>query len=505
MPTRLLVTATAASQDLDEIYHQIVDFVSKSASAPDENEVIQTNSLSGSSVSRAIQKPKEALKEVTTSLHSIRDNDLIIKGIGSTPAPSFDVFGWNLDVATNAGAAVVIVVNGAGMSPELLHDEVQTALHRASRHHAEVCGIIVSGTSKSGLPDADVPLFSLPLESQAAKVLAETTVSSVTPLSFQSDLIARAKATKRTIVLPESDEPRVLAAAAKLLADDVVNLVLIGDEDEVSKRASDLDVDVSAARIVSINDAELSEKYAAEFAQIRSHKGVSLDEARAKMQDVTYFATMMVQMGDADGMVSGAVHTTAETIVPAFQIIKTAPGVSIVSSSFLMLMADHVLVMGDCAVNTNPTADQLADIAVSTAATATAFGLTPKIAMLSYSTGTSGTGTDVDLVREATKKLTDSRPDLSVVGPIQYDAAVTPEVAALKAPDSDVAGHANVLVFPSLSAGNIGYKAVQRSADAVAVGPILQGLRRPVNDLSRGATIEDIVNTVAITAVQAQD
>ena len=231
---------------------------------------------------------------------------------------------------------------------------------------------------------------------------------------------------------------------------------------------------------------------------------MTIEQARDKVRDVSYFGTMMVHMGDADGMVSGAIHTTAHTIVPSFQIIKTAPGVSIVSSVFLMLLKDRVWAFGDCAVNPNPTPEQLADIAISSAATARQFGLDPKVAMLSYSTGTSGSGVDVDAVVEATRLAREKAPELALEGPIQFDASVDEAVASVKLPDSPVAGRANVFIFPSLNAGNIGYKAVQRSSGAVAIGPVLQGLNKPVNDLSRGALVEDIVNTVALTAVQAQ-
>ena len=268
--------------------------------------------------------------------------------------------------------------------------------------------------------------------------------------------------------------------------------------------AAELGLDIAAARVASTSDPELLEKYSAEFARLRAKKGVTLEQAREKVTDVSYFGTMMVHMGDADGMVSGAAHTTAHTIVPSFQIIKTAPGVSVVSSIFLMAMKDRVWAFGDCAVNPNPTPEQLADIAVTSARTAAQFGVTPRVAMLSYSTGTSGSGPDVDAVVEATRLAREKAPELAIEGPIQFDAAVDAAVASKKLPGSDVAGKATVFVFPSLEAGNIGYKAVQRSSGAVAVGPVLQGLNKPVNDLSRGALVEDIVNTVALTAVQAQ-
>ena len=304
--------------------------------------------------------------------------------------------------------------------------------------------------------------------------------------------------------MPEPEDDRVLRAAAIVLERGIADLVLLGDTQAINARAAELGLDVSAATVVSVDDPAYAERYAEEFARLRAKKGVTIEQARDKVRDVSYFGTMMVHMGDADGMVSGAIHTTAHTIVPSFQIIKTAPSVSIVSSVFLMLLKDRVWAFGDCAVNPNPTPEQLADIAISSAATARQFGLDPKVAMLSYSTGTSGSGVDVDAVVEATRLAHEKAPELALEGPIQFDASVDEAVASVKLPDSPVAGHANVFIFPSLNAGNIGYKAVQRSSGAVAIGPVLQGLNKPVNDLSRGALVEDIVNTVALTAVQAQ-
>jgi phosphate acetyltransferase len=326
----------------------------------------------------------------------------------------------------------------------------------------------------------------------------------ITPLMFEYDLLDRARSSRRHIVLPEGGDDRILRAASTLLTRDVVDLTILGSETAIRGRAAELGLEIDAARIVSPSDPDLVERFAQVYAEQRAHKGVTVEHAREVVQDVSFFGTMMVQQGLADGMVSGAAHTTAHTITPSFQVIKTTPGVSIVSSVFFMCLADRVLVYGDCAVNPDPTAEQLADIAISSAETALQFHIEPRIAMLSYSTGASGTGSDVDKVREATRLVQERRPDLVVDGPMQYDAAVEPSVAASKAPDSPVAGQATVLVFPDLNTGNNTYKAVQRSAGAVAVGPVLQGLRKPVNDLSRGALVQDIVNTVAITAIQAQ-
>jgi phosphate acetyltransferase len=326
----------------------------------------------------------------------------------------------------------------------------------------------------------------------------------VTPMMFEFELLARARGVKKTIVLPEGDDPRILAASEAILARGVADLVLLGEENAIRAKASQLGHDISEARVVSPHDPEHVERFAEEYARLRAKKGVTLEQAREKVQDVSYFGTMMVQMGEADGMVSGAAHSTAHTIRPSFEIIKTKPGAKIVSSVFLMALEDRVLVYGDCAVNPDPTAEQLADIAVQSATTAAQFGVDPRIAMLSYSTGTSGSGADVDKVREATELVRSADPSLDVEGPIQYDAAVDASVAKTKLPDSSVAGRATVFVFPDLNTGNNTYKAVQRSAGAIAIGPVLQGLNKPVNDLSRGALVDDIINTVVITAIQAQ-
>jgi phosphate acetyltransferase len=321
---------------------------------------------------------------------------------------------------------------------------------------------------------------------------------------FQYELVEQARSDPRRVVLPEGAEPRVLRAAATVLRRGMAHLTLLGDESEIRTAATDLGVDIAGADIIDPTRSELRDSFAEEYQQLRQHKGVTLDAAADIVADVSYFGTLMVHRGLADGMVSGAVHTTAHTIRPSFEIIKTKTGVSIVSSVFFMCLADRVLVYGDCAVNPNPTAEQLADIAISSADTAAQFGVEPRIAMLSYSTGASGSGADVERVRTATDLVHERRPDLSVEGPIQYDAAVDASVAQTKLPESSVAGRATVFIFPDLNTGNNTYKAVQRSAGALAIGPVLQGLNKPVNDLSRGALVDDIVNTVAITAIQAQ-
>jgi phosphate acetyltransferase len=327
----------------------------------------------------------------------------------------------------------------------------------------------------------------------------------VTPLMFEHELTARARAADAHVVLPEGLEDRILQAADILLARGVARLTLLGDEAEVRARAAALGLHLDQAGVVDPHTSPLREEFADTYAQLRAHKGVTLEQAHDLVTDPAYFGTLMVHGGHADGMVSGSITSTAHTVRPALEVIRTSPGVSVVSSVFFMCLADRVLVYGDCAINPDPTAEQLADIAVSSAATAAKFGVDPRVAMLSYSTGGSGTGADVDKVRAATQIVRERAPELLVEGPIQYDAAVDPAVAATKLSGSPVAGRATVLIFPDLNTGNNTYKAVQRSASAVAIGPVLQGLNAPVNDLSRGATVRDIVNTVAITGIQARD
>ena len=328
--------------------------------------------------------------------------------------------------------------------------------------------------------------------------------SVVTPEMFTYQLLDRAREDRKRIVLPEGDDDRILQAAGRLLQRGVADLTILGEEPAVRARAAELGVDLSVAKVLNPLTSDLCDRFAEQYAELRKHKGVTVEQAREIIHDVSYFGTMLVHDDMVDGMVSGARHTTAHTVRPAFEIIRTTPKISTVSSIFLMCLADRVLAYGDCAIVPDPTSEQLADIAISSAHTAAQFGIEPRVAMLSYSTGTSGTGAGVDKVRAATELVRERQPDLLVEGPIQYDAAVDPSVADTKMPDSKVAGRATVLIFPDLNTGNNTYKAVQRSAGAIAIGPVLQGLNKPVNDLSRGALVEDIVNTVAITAIQAQ-
>jgi phosphate acetyltransferase len=325
-----------------------------------------------------------------------------------------------------------------------------------------------------------------------------------TPIVFLHGLVERASQDRKRVVLPEGDELRTLKAAQRIVERGIADLTLLGKQETIRNAAKRAGVSLEGIDIVDPQESQLLLDYISTYMELRKHKQVTEYNARDLMIDPIYFGTMMVYKGDADGLVSGAVHTTAHTIRPAFQFIKTKPGISLVSSIFFMCLPDRVLVYGDCAVNPNPAAPELADIAIASAQTVTAFGIEPYIAMLSYSTGESGTGPQVELVREATRMVKEKAPQLKVEGPIQYDAAVSPDTAKTKLPGSEVAGRANVFIFPDLDAGNTAYKAVQRSANAIAVGPVLQGLNKPVNDLSRGCLVEDIIYTVAITAIQAQ-
>lgn len=363
----------------------------------------------------------------------------------------------------------------------------------------------VTSASDSRRIALSLGLFETHVDGNAmASALAVAESTAITPLMFEHRLLAQARSNKQRIVLPEGNDDRVLLAAERILQRDVCDLVILDPDGTVAERAARLGVSLTGAEVLVPATSPLRSTFAEQLYDIRKAKGMSREIANDAVTSVSMFGTMLVNAGLVDGMVSGAAHTTADTIRPALQVIKTSPGVSVVSSVFFMSLRDRVLVYGDCAVNPDPNASQLADIAISSARTAAAFDIAPRVAMLSYSTGSSGTGGDVEKVREATALVHERAPDLAVEGPIQYDAAVDASVAASKLPGSDVAGRATVFVFPDLNTGNNTYKAVQRSAGAIAMGPVLQGLRKPVNDLSRGCLVADIVNTVAITAIQAQ-
>ncbi|WP_086229162.1 phosphate acetyltransferase [Campylobacter devanensis] len=326
----------------------------------------------------------------------------------------------------------------------------------------------------------------------------------ITPLKFETLLYQKAAQKLKTVVLPESDDDRVLKACDILLNSGAISLILLGDENDINKRANELGLNLSKAKIINPANSELLEEFATTLYDLRKSKGMELEKAKELIKDRTYFGTMLVYKGLASAMVSGASTTTAQTIRPALQFIKTKPGVTSVSGSFIMCANGQIHFYADCAIIPNPTPKDLAGAAIATAATAREFGFEPKVAMLSYSTGDSGSGPSVDAIIEATKILKELDPSLDVEGPIQFDAAIDPVVAAKKLPNSKVAGNANVFIFPDLNCGNICYKAVQRTANALAIGPILQGLNKPINDLSRGCLVEDIVNTALISAIQGE-
>ncbi|MEJ4111917.1 phosphate acetyltransferase [Corynebacterium kroppenstedtii] len=417
-------------------------------------------------------------------------------------------------IAASIGVPIVLLCP-TDTAPDPLR--VSLALTTATSQGAHIAAIVThDGQPIDGIDDS-IPTIAV--SDNALVTALESAVSAaghdgnldptMGPEVFQHNLIEQARAADAHIVLPEGDDDRILQAADWLLRHQVCKLTILGNPDTIYSRCDDLGLNLADATIVNphgVDDTSVTqaEKFATTFAELRKKKGITLDEARETMKDISYYATMMIHEGHADGMVSGAAHTTAHTIRPALQIIKTAPGSSVVSSIFLMVMPGALWAFGDCAVNPNPTAEQLADIAITSAATAAGFGITPRVALLSYSTGASGAGDDVDKVIRAVTLAQKNRgtEPIAIDGPIQFDAAVDPGVGSKKMPQSDVAGQATVFIFPTLDAGNIAYKAVQRTAGALAVGPVLQGLNKPVNDLSRGATVPDIINTVAVTAVQ---
>ncbi|WP_286137354.1 phosphate acetyltransferase [Mycobacterium sp. IS-3022] len=397
--------------------------------------------------------------------------------------------------------AIAALVSGLGLRLPIIATRFRT-FETASRVASARGRVTATSVRK-----IDTALALMESHVDIAELLAQLAIpipAVVTPQMFTYQLLDWARSDRKHIVLPEGDDDRILTAAGRLLHRGVAELTILGDESQIRPRAAELGVDISGATVLNPQTSDLCDKFAEQYAELRKHKGVTVEQARETIHDVSYFGTMLVYNDMVDGMVSGARHTTAHTVRPAFEIIKTLPDVETVSSIFLMCLADRVLAYGDCAIVPDPTSEQLADIAISSARTAASFGIEPRVAMLSYSTGTSGAGAEVEKVRAATELVIAREPDLLVDGPIQYDAAVEPSVAKSKMPDSKVAGRATVLIFPDLNTGNNTYKAVQRSAGAIAIGPVLQGLKKPVNDLSRGALVEDIVNTVAITAIQAQ-
>lgn len=463
---------------------------------------------------RIVKQFKIAAMTMEHFLTHVEDGDLII-----VPGDRDDIILASLSTLTSSNypnLAGILLSGGFTPGPNTMRLlggrkhlapllSVQTDTYTTTTEAAAVPALINSGDERKIA--LALGLFETHVETEQLRELATLSKKpkTVTPVMFEYGLFERARTDKKHIVLPEASDERILRATEILLRRNAVEITLLGDPVEISGRAAALGLDLKGAAIVDPANSKLTEQFAQTFYKLRKHKNMTLDGARDAMSSPSsYFGTMMVYEGQADGMVSGAIHTTANTIRPALQIIKTIPGISVVSSVFLMCLDTKVLVYGDCAVNPDPDSAQLAEIAISSADTAKTFGITPIVAMLSYSTGASGKGADVEKVREGARIAKEKRPDLLLEGPMQYDAAIEPSVAKTKMPDSEVAGRATVFIFPDLNTGNNTYKAVQRSSGAIAIGPVLQGLKKPVNDLSRGCLVADIVNTVAITAIQAQ-
>ena len=465
-------------------------------------------------LSRQVDRYSVGAMQLRNFLDRITENTLVI-----TPGDRSDIIlgALQANVSTNYPAIAGIIVTG-GMRPEVqiikLIDGlssivpiilVEDATFITAQKITNVKPKIRPGNTRK--IDLSISTFDKYVDTEhlIAKFRSFKT-DVITPHMFQFSLVAKAKSHKKHIVLPEGTDTRILLAATRLIDQNVVDITLLGKREEILAKAAKVGVKINGnINIINPVESEHYEDYWRTYHELRKHKSIPEEMAQDALADVSYFGTMMVYKGHADGMVSGAAHTTAHTIIPALQFIKTRPGVSTVSSCFFMCLDDHVSVMGDCAVNVNPNADQLAEIAISSAESAKAFGIEPKVALLSYSSGTSGSGIEVDKVKAATLKAKELRPDLKIEGPIQYDAAVDPKVGKSKMPNSEVAGQASVLIFPDLNTGNNTYKAIQRETGALAIGPMLQGLNKPVNDLSRGCTTEDIFNTVVITAIQAQE
>ena len=462
-----------------------------------------------------------------------RADAALIVGTDKSHVNDPTAYEFNANIAADLQAGVFLAICTIDRWPDELRETVQLSIEGMEAAGNKVLGIFITGCDsrhsvfvKNTLAEFGLPVWTIPqtpfteagqadaaLKAFQDNVPTEEVLKAldvdidfpVTSYSFQHSLLGRAKINKKTIVLPEGEEDRILKAADYLLEREVVNLIIVGDREAILARGAELGLDsLGRARFQSMDDENILKPMIAKLCELRAKKGMTEDQAREQLKDASYFGTMLVVLGYADGLVSGSVNSTANTVRPALQVIKTKPGASLVSGSFLMCFKDHVAVFADCAINLNPSAEQLADIAIQSAETAKAFGIDPKIGMLSYSTLGSGKGPDVDVVEEATRIVREKAPELPVVGSIQFDAAWSPTVAATKAKGNDVAGHVNVFVFPDLCAGNIGYKAVQRSSGALAIGPILQGLNKPVNDLSRGALVQDIINTIALTAIEAQ-
>ncbi|WP_323804569.1 phosphate acetyltransferase [Bifidobacterium pullorum] len=457
---------------------------------------------------------------------------MVIVGTDHSAVNDPAAFAFNADVAADLAAPVLLAVCAIDRTPADVKATVDACAAAIADAGTKVLGVFVTACEDVKAADVkaalagDTPVWTVPAVDfadasgadaaaqafdahvPAAELLAALDApfdAPATPNAFQYSLLGKAKADKKTIVLPEGEEDRIIKAADYLLERDIVDLIIVGSKDAILARGEELGLkSLGKASFQAMDDETVLAPMVAKLCELRAKKGMTEEQARKTLTDPSYFGTMLVVLGKADGLVSGSINSTANTVRPALQVIKTKPGQKLVSGAFLMCFKDHVAVFADCAINLNPDAEQLAEIAIQSAETARAFGIDPKVGMLSYSTLGSGKGPDVDLVEAATALVKEKAPELPVVGSIQFDAAWSPTVAATKAKGNDVAGHVNVFVFPDLCAGNIGYKAVQRSSGALAIGPVLQGLNKPVNDLSRGALVQDIINTIALTAIEAQ-
>lgn len=466
------------------------------------------------SINRLVKRPLVAAMTAENYLQRLQEGDLVIVPGDRTDILTASIM--SLYVKAIPKIAAIVLTGGLKPSPIILSliegfrpEDMPIILVNTDTYPSAMIAHKVRAYLQSGNQNKihlSLGLFDQQVDSDCLfKKLGESHAQIITPIMFEYSLFERAKTDLKRIVLPESDDARILQACAQLASRQVIHPILLGDTEVIAQQSQLLGIDLTGIDIINPDTSPLKDEMTEAFYQLRKHKGITEKEARDAISQPTYFATMMVQLGYADGMVSGATHTTANTVRPALQIIKTQPGISLISSVFFMCFDTRVLVYGDCAINPEPNAQQLSDIALSSAKTAQQFGINPKVALLSYSTGESGSGEEVEKVRQATHLAQATHPNYPIEGPIQYDAAIDKTVAQQKMPHSKVAGQATVFIFPDLNTGNNTYKAVQRSSGAIAIGPILQGLNKPVNDLSRGCSVDDIVNTVAITAIQAQE
>ncbi|WP_373700551.1 phosphate acetyltransferase [Neisseria dentiae] len=445
------------------------------------------------------------LDMLVSRVAKINAKNIVIKGI-KPDAEKLFLSTRNLELAQSLDANVVFSVFTDNEDVEHLTNKLNIAKQAYATAPGVLAGFILDGNADAGLGAAVAEKTGLAYFGSSQNIgntdLLLKKTGRMSPAQFRVNMMESARKANKHIVLPEGAEPRTVQAAAICHEKGIARCVLLAPRAEVEAVAKERHITLPDSLEI-IDPATLIEQYVEPMCELRKSKGLTPEQAREQLQDTVVLGTMMMALNHVDGLVSGAVHTTANTIRPALQLIKTAPGASLVSSVFFMLLPNQVLVYGDCAVNPEPTPEQLADIAIQSADSAKAFGIEPKVAMISYSTGTSGAGPAVEKVAQATAIVREKRPDIDVDGPLQYDAATVPSVAKSKAPDSKVAGQATVLVFPDLNTGNCTYKAVQRNANVLSVGPMLQGLRKPVNDLSRGALVDDIVYTIALTAIQA--